>query len=100
MLFRSLIRKPIFNRQQTKAEKERKEKELKLKSDDPEILNLHITQLVLKIIANSVYGYLGFRRSRLFNIILATTITMNCQFMIRYVAINSDRIIKNINDVE
>ena len=98
--FRKLIRKPIFNRQQTKAEKERKEKELKLKSDDPEILNLHITQLVLKIIANSVYGYLGFRRSRLFNIILATTITMNCQFMIRYVAINSDRIIKNINDVE
>jgi intein/homing endonuclease len=51
-------------------------------------------------VGQSVYGYLGFRKSRLFNIILATTITMNCQFMIRYVAINSDRIVKNINDVE
>ena len=47
-------------------------------------------------VGQSVYGYLGFRRSRLFNIILATTITMNCQFMIRYVAINSNEIVKNI----
>ena len=47
-------------------------------------------------VGQSVYGYLGFRRSRLFNIILATTITMNCQFMIRYVAINSSKIIENV----
>lgn len=94
--FRKLIRFPISDRQSVKKEMSKKIKDEGLLSSDPEILNLNITQLVDKIIANSVYGYLGFRRSRLFNIILATTITMNCQFMIRYVAINSSEIIKNV----
>jgi DNA polymerase elongation subunit (family B) len=96
--FRKLIIYPISDRQSIKAEMQKKIKEDGLMADDPEILNLNISQLVDKIIANSIYGYLGFRKSRLFNIILATTITMNCQFMIRYVAINSSKIIENIND--
>ncbi len=48
------------------------------------------------LIGQSVYGYLGYRKSRLFNIILATTITINCQFMIRYVAYNCREIIAEV----
>lgn len=46
-------------------------------------------------VGQSVYGYLGFRRSRLFNIILASSITMNSQFMIRQVGFLCDTMIEN-----
>lgn len=95
--FRKLIKYPISERQRVRKEAKVLVESRGLTSDHPDILNLHITQLVLKIIANSVYGYLGFRRSRLFNIILASSITMNSQFMIRYVGYHCDGIIKNIN---
>lgn len=92
--FRKLIKYPIAERKRVRAMAKSLTESKGLTATDPEILNLHITQLVLKIIANSCYGYLGFRRSRLFNIILATTITINCQFMLRSVAYNCDTFVK------
>ena len=96
--FRKLIKFPISERKSVKKEMNKLTKTRGLTQDHPDVQNLNVTQLVLKIIANSVYGYLGFRRSRLFNIILASTITINSQFMIRQVAYLCDRMIeKNKN---
>lgn len=94
--FRKLIKYPISQRKSVKLEMKHLVEEKGLISSHADVQNLNITQLVLKILANSVYGYLGFRRSRLFNIILATSITMNCQFMIRYVSYFCDDIIQNV----
>lgn len=96
--FRKLISEPISNRQHVKKQMKKLEKELALTADHPDIINLNVTQSVLKIIANSTYGYLGYNKSRLFNIILATTITINCQFMIRYVANECEGIIESIKN--
>jgi DNA polymerase elongation subunit (family B) len=98
--FRKLIAEPISNRQATKRKMKKLKEEGGFGADHPDIINLNVTQLVLKIIANSVYGYLGFRNSRLFNIILATTITINCQFMIRYVAYLCEGIINDVQNGE
>lgn len=95
--FRQLITHPIKNRIKVKGEMENLSKELRLTADDPQIQQLNIEQLVLKITANSVYGFTGFRRSRLFNIILATTITIHSQFLIRYVSYYCDDVIKSTN---
>jgi len=92
--FRKLIKYPISERKKVKKQMKVLAETRGLTKDHPDIKNLDITQTVLKIIANSVYGYLGFRKSRLFNIILASSITVNCQFMIRYVAYNCETIMK------
>jgi DNA polymerase elongation subunit (family B) len=94
--YRKLIAEPIGNRKKTKNEMERLKKERGLTKEHPDIMNLNVTQLVLKIIANSVYGFLGYKNSRLFNVIAASAITINCQFLIRVVAMQCKSITENL----
>lgn len=90
--YRKLINLPISERDKVRAEK--KKKELELPKGSSELINLEVNQLVDKRMANSIYGFLGYHRSRLFNVILASSITLFGQFLIRYTGMNSDKIVK------
>jgi DNA polymerase elongation subunit (family B) len=94
--YRKLIAEPIGNRKKVKKEMTKLKEEKGLPSSHPDIMNLNVTQLVLKIIANSVYGFLGYKNSRLFNVIAASAITINCQFLIRSVAMQCKEITETI----
>lgn len=93
--FRELITEPIAERRAVRKKISELEKSITDTDDRSVIQSLNINQLVLKILANSVYGFVGFRRSRVFNILIASTITINCQFLIRYVANNIERLIND-----
>ena len=92
--FRKLISDPIKNRKAVRKELDRKIEEESLTAGDPTIINLNSAQLAYKKIGNSCYGFIGSSTSRVFNIILAATVTVSSQFLIRFVAQKCDKILQ------
>ncbi len=50
-------------------------------------------QLAFKILANSIYGYLGFKNSRYFDLDLASAVTLTAQEAIKSTMVNADNIL-------
>lgn len=98
--FRKLISDPIAKRKVTKKKMNSLIKEKSLSKDHPDIINLNVTQLVYKLISNSCYGYMGSTTSRIFSIVLAATITISSQFLIRFVALQCNDIMENLKENE
>lgn len=82
---RDLIKIPIIKRNEIKN--------LMKTAADP--LIYEDKNKLYKLIANSIYGFLGFKRSRLFNVFIATTITIQGRIFIKYVSGLFNMIIAN-----
>lgn len=60
-----------------------KMKEALKNKDDKTYTEYYIKQYAIKILMNSLYGFLGFKSSRLYDVDLAEIITITSQFLIR-----------------
>lgn len=59
---------------------------VKQAKDEIESKKYDINQAMFKLLANSIYGYLGFKKSRLFNVLNATSITFTGHIFIKAVS--------------
>lgn len=65
---------------------------MKQTQDEQEILALDATQMALKILLNSYYGYTGYARARLYSMVMASSVTS----IGRENIINTERIITQV----
>lgn len=64
--------------------------------DDPNKVEYDLKQWNYKIIINSIYGYLGYRFSPLFDVIVSGSVTAQS----RYMLLSAKEIVDNMNDLD
>ena len=75
-VLRQLIKIPVKKRQEIK----------KLIENAPDPKAFEDKNKLYKLLANSLSGFLGYNKSRIFSVILATTITLQGRFFIKFVS--------------